>query len=53
MLKINGKMDPKEFLGQAYTPQIGGHLSYGALINSKGIIVRVMTEEDYADLRRP
>jgi hypothetical protein len=47
---MNDKINPKEFLGQAYTPQIGRHLPYGAIINSKGIIVQVMTEEDYADL---
>jgi hypothetical protein len=41
---------PEDFIGHAYTPQIGRMLPYGALINSKGIIVQVMTEEDYADL---
>lgn len=50
IVKMNDKINPKEFLAQAYTSQIGRHLPYGAPINSKGIIVRVMTEEDYANL---
>jgi hypothetical protein len=47
---MSDEIKPEKFLGQAYTPQMGKHLPYGALINFKGIIVHVMTEEDYADL---
>jgi hypothetical protein len=46
---MNDEIKPEKFLGQAYTPRIGRHLPYGTLINFKGIIVQVMTEEDHTD----
>jgi hypothetical protein len=44
------EINPEDLIGQTYTPRLGRCMPYGALINSKGVIVRVMTEKDYADL---
>jgi len=45
-------INPKrvDFEGKPYTPELGRQMPYGAIINSKGIIKRVMTKEDYPEL---
>ena len=52
--KEDRKMDatPKslDFVGKPYTSELGRQMPYGALINFKGIIIRVMTERDYPEL---
>jgi hypothetical protein len=48
--KLDGKAKQSEFVGKQYTPELGRQMPYGAIISSKGIIKRVMTEEDYPDL---
>jgi len=49
---MNDKTKPKplDFVGMSYTTELGRQMPYGAVINSKGIIKRVMTEEDYPEL---
>lgn len=41
---------PHSFVGMAYTTDLGRQMPYGAIINSKGVIIRVMTEKDYPEL---
>jgi siroheme synthase (precorrin-2 oxidase/ferrochelatase) len=39
------KPDPLSVLGKKYNRETKRHIPYGALVNSKGIIVEVVTEE--------
>jgi hypothetical protein len=47
---LDSKTRPADFVGKAYTPDLGKQMPYGAVISSKGIIKKVMTEEDYPEL---
>lgn len=38
------KPDPLSVLGKKYNRETKRHIPYGALVNSKGIIVKVVTE---------
>ncbi len=38
------------FVGMSYTTELGRQMPFGAIINSKGVITRVMTEKDYPEL---
>ena len=40
------KPDPISVLGKKYTRETARHIPYGGLVNSNGIIVRVITEEE-------
>ncbi len=39
------KPDPLSVLGKKYNRETARHIPYGALINYKGIIIKVVTEE--------
>jgi hypothetical protein len=49
---VNTENAPRtqSFVGMAYTTDLGRQMPYGAVINSKGVIIRVMTEKDYPEL---
>jgi hypothetical protein len=49
---MDRKTKPKllDFVGMPYTTELGRQMPYGAVIDSRGIIKRVMTEEDYPEL---
>lgn len=49
-MNTENRSKPHNFVGMAYTTDLGRQMPYGAIINSKGVIVRVMTEEDYPEL---
>ncbi len=40
------KPDPLSLLGKKYTRETARHIPYGGLVNSEGIIVKVITEEE-------
>jgi len=39
------KPDPLSVLGKKYTRETARHIPYGGLMNSEGIIIEVITEE--------
>gem|GEM_PF-246450 len=43
--EIMDKPDPLSVLGKKYNRETARHIPYGGLVNSKGIIVKVVTEE--------
>ena len=41
------ELDPKDLIGEKYTPELGKRMPYGGLVSFKGVITRVMTKSDY------
>lgn len=48
--KLDDRAEMIGFVGKHYTTELGRQMPYGAVISSKGIIIRVMTKEDYPEL---
>jgi len=48
--KMDDKPDITDFVGKLYTTELGRQMPYGAVVSSVGVIIRVMTKEDYPEL---